>query len=115
MASRPLTRDVSPQTRACHRVSAAFQWRRSPQTRSRTFPRKLRGGAEISLGAPSKVPQDLSPRFAHSMKQSSAVESSAMLLGLASSTTASLPLNTALVAPRALDAAWTLKLPNEAW
>ena len=38
-----------------------------------------------------------------------------MLFGVLSSTAASLPLNTAFVAPRALDAAWPLKLVIQAW
>src|SRR5262249_53683717 len=58
----------------------------------------------------STPPQVRSPRFAHSMKQSRAVASSARVFGLTSSSVTSVPLTTALAARRTLVLAWPLNV-----
>src|SRR6267143_2527191 len=66
-------------------------------------------------GLPSTPPQLRSPRFAHSMKQSSAVVSSALLFGRTSSRVTSLPVKLALAARRMLELAWPLNVLIQLW
>src|SRR5438128_3234527 len=66
-------------------------------------------------GLSSTPPHLSSPRFGHSMKQSSAVVSSARLFGRTSSRVTSLPLKIALAARRTLELAWPLNVLIHLW
>src|SRR5881628_1805705 len=103
-----VTTPVSDSTRTCHTVPSASGSLHSAQTRSRTEP-----GIEARFR--SAPPQLLSPRFAHSMKQSRAVVSSARLFGRTSSRVTSCPLNTALATRRTLELAWPLNVLIQVW
>src|SRR5206468_2887126 len=69
----------------------------------------------LEAGLASTPPQLRSPRFAHSMKQSRAVVSSARLFGLTISRVTSLPVNTALATRRTLELAWPLNVAIQLW
>src|SRR5881397_998227 len=107
-APEAVTAPVSGPTRTCHPVPSTSGSLHAAQTRSRTEP-----GTDARLR--SAPPQLLSPRFAHSIKQSRAVVSSARLFGRTSSRVTSLPLNTALAARRTLELAWPLNVLIQVW
>src|SRR5262245_2258139 len=96
-----LTERVNAAARACHPVSIISASLKA------TWARSTPG---LEAGLRSTPPQLRSPRFAHSMKQSSAVVSSERLFGLMSSSVTSLPLNTAFAPRRTLELAWSWKV-----